>query len=257
MKLLIVLLSLLSLPAQAARYGTLMAVPKNLNMMELPTCFDAQCMASIYRVDVQVKTPHWLLVDAYGEYKDKSHFAHVFRLATPTHWVWVIVSEDTFFHKALKVWAKEKPSVIGPAPVESLPRKPAVCAQLAPKVLVGVTTDAGTLRQPNPTTTVQCPPSAGPTDAGPPLDCRVTVTAKTWTAAQVLTCRDGGGPYYLKQLRHGGVWINGWSDDPDGGIPTTGAAKRLPSRVPTGWGWAPDARVTKTCPPVPVGTQCP
>lgn len=235
-------------------YATLLGVPKTMNLMELPNCFDAECKAKVYRVDVQVKTPAWLLVDVYASFKGASHFAHVFRLQTATHWVWVVVAQDLFFHRALKVWANGKAGLVGPAPVEYLPLKPTVCAQVAPMILVNATTDAGTLRQPNPSTTVSCP--NGPRDGGVP-DCKFSTTVTAWPPTKVLTCRDGGGPYYLKQLKYGGQWVNGWTSDVDGGMPTTGAAPRLEPRVPTGWGWAPDARVTKTCPPVPINATCP
>jgi hypothetical protein len=230
---------------------TLIAFAKaNFPKGDFPTCFDMNCTASIHRIDVQA----WpetgvLLADFWATYNGSRYFASVLRVQSATYWLYVLNSDSTFWHKFVAAWAKGKAGVLGPVALSELQKQPVgVCNQVAPKILIPVTSDAGRLQLPPPAQV--CP---SPNDAGAPC----TSVPQTWPAGSVMRCRDAAataGGYYLKQLKYGGATAVNYTVD--GGVPPGNAQALLPN-VPSKWWSQPDAQTTKTCSGIPMGTACP
>jgi hypothetical protein len=214
--------------SEPSHYTSVILIPKTLGMNRLPECFDPPtCAYQLYRVDPQVKETGWLSADLYGIKNGRSHYATALRVHNANNWIWIIDAEDLFFHRALKIWSTDKAGVVGPFPLAKLmSRSSNVCNQVASKVLVNITNDAGTAYK-------------QPGEAGP------------------IHCRDGSvQPYYTQQVKYGGALPAAWVDR-DGGNGLVGTTPRLEPRIDPNWATVPDARTTKNCFNIPIGTACP
>jgi hypothetical protein len=205
----------------------------------------------VRKLQVQVRDPIWAYGDAWTTYKGKVYHAHVWRFKFGAYYLWFWEGARVWWYKVQWWVAHDRGGSIGPAlPLPALAGH-ASCPQAAPVFAVPLTTDAGTLLQPQPVR--YCNQATnGPTDAGPPKDSCYTVQPG-WPDGSVAKC---GTKWWLMRNRYGGQPLIKWADVDAGEVlgpeyqgPDPGQGQNTPMEA--------DAATTKTCPNVPIGTACP
>lgn len=195
----------------------------------------------------QVKTASWSLFEVWGVASTRPgvyyHATVVRQTFTSGRLLWTFVSDSDIWFKYITLWAADDVTVTGPVRLMQVDQlTQAQCEATALRTLVRVTSDAGTLVQPQPLWTCR--------DAG------CAYRPRYWPdGGAVLRCGTGG--YYLRQWRYGGSF---WAFDPNPGdvnaAPVGVAVTPPPVAVsPTFWD-VPPAPTTKQC-TVPIGQSCP
>lgn len=208
----------------------------------------------IVAVIPQVRTAAWSLWEVWGSAVAKPakiYYAVVLRQSFPGgKWLWTFKSDSDLWFKYLQLWAAEDATVQGPIRLFTLQTLPQVqCEAVALRTLAGITTDAGTPRQPNPSTVC-----TGATDAGVPTGC--SLVPRYYPDGSILRCGTTGG-WYLRQWKFGGM-LQESDPDPGASDDVIGTVVPVPPVVGVQAGvWEiPPAPTNKTC-TVPFGTACP
>lgn len=207
----------------------------------------------VHRIIRQSDSPNHVTFDLWVNYQGKQYHAHALRLHNATNWLWAIQGSRVVIMK-LKAWASDNPGLsVQVLAIHDLPSK-GYCNTVASQLLIGAEDDAGNLRQPNPLRQWVCHPAeAGlpPGDAGAVIDtCHVSTTARAWADSSIIQC---GSNWYLSMSKYGGTWPR--TPTLDG--PVTGGKTGVVPLIPSNVYRQADARVSKTCYNVPIGTPCP
>jgi len=237
--------------AEPARIQLIVSVPTTVSDV-LPTgCIEtngstdagATCVAWLgWAWAIQANKVNHLRLDLWARVQDKYYHAHALRKQVGSNWVWHIYGPRVWF-ELFKKWKQSEPS-IGLYQFHDVLTNATLCNQLAPAWLSHITLDSGA-RYTRPPMRHSC---NEPTDAGPG-DC--TITPRPWPDGSTVQCASAN--WWHVRSRHGGPIPQRWSPASDAGYgASTGAVRRGGPTIQP-----PDARVSKTCYNVPVGTACP
>lgn len=220
----------------------------------LPACYGPSCRGRLQDVRVQQINPVWAVADAWLWVNGNRYHAHVWRINVHTDWYLWAWQGHPIWYRAIAYMAAnlaDPTNVKGPAVWKAVDLlAPVQCRAVANGSMVNVTSDAGTLVQPNPVT--YCNSPQAPSDAGPAPDSCWTEVRRWPDGGAVITC--GGSGYWLARNRFGGNEPQ--TAAPDAGIPAPVDAGVMPPGQLGGW-VAPDAATIHSCFNVPIGTPCP